>query len=222
MQALAGPYKGENIREQLEERISEHASWVESNGSAQLAAYATFVATRTDDTTTTASAAAGGGTPVDTPDNSSSGSNGASAAGDTAAGAGKAAVQLDAFDGQKPQSLALLDVLDVTEVINDLETRVKTVVRSPVVCTPPSLLFPVYNLQSICNNSICTALFVFVVAQSCKTKERLMIKYQANESLTSPNHSNGTTAPSRTPFPVSLSSVCVWGNIATPVSICPA
>lgn len=130
-QALAGPYKGEDVREQLEERITEHAAWVEANGCAQLAAYADFVAARSGGNSATAAA------PVDTPDSSNASSNGAPAAeeegaaagGTAAADGGAGGVHLDVYGGVKPQSLSLIDGLDVGDLTTDLETRVKDVVR---------------------------------------------------------------------------------------------
>lgn len=130
MQALAGPYKGENVREQLEERITEHASWVETNSAAQLAAYVDFVTARVGGDTATAAAI----TPVDTSDSSTSNSNGASAAeadgatGETDAASEKTEGHMDSFAGNKPLALSLLDPLDVAEVTTDLEGRVKDVV----------------------------------------------------------------------------------------------
>ena len=120
LQALSGPYKGEDVREQLEERITEHAAWVETNGSAQLAAYTEFVAARS------------GGDPAN--DSSNAGSNGAAAAEAGAAvggsqGSGTSGVHLDAYGGMKPQSLSLIDDIDVKDLTTDLETRVKGVVR---------------------------------------------------------------------------------------------
>jgi hypothetical protein len=139
MQALAGPYKGEDVRDQLEERISEHSSWVDTNCAAQLAAYADFVASRTgeDTTTTVATKSATGtadkpaGTQVELPSPTGNG-NGAS----LAEGAREATLEgesselrLAAYGGSKPQSLVLLDELDVAEFTTELETRVKNVVR---------------------------------------------------------------------------------------------
>lgn len=119
MQALAGPYKGEDLREQLEERVNEHASWVEANTSAQLAAYTNFVQSRTGSDSASS---------ADSPE-SPSNSNGASGAEDT----GSAEVKLDVFDGGKPKSLELLDGLDVSETTADLEGRVRDVVRSSIL-----------------------------------------------------------------------------------------
>jgi hypothetical protein len=142
MQALAGPYKGEDVRDQLEERIGEHASWVEANTSAQLAAYSDFVASRTRDRANDgfAAAAAAVATSASTATAELANGNGnRTSAGDgTQPGdAGNSGVQLaggsssssGSGSGSKPQSLVLLDEVDVADLTADLESRVKNVVR---------------------------------------------------------------------------------------------
>lgn len=99
--------------------MREHAAWVEANGSAQLRAYTGFVAARQAPAAASADAA-----PLPQPDGAVG--NGA------AASPAEADVHLDAFQGRKPQSMAVLADLDTQAVVDDLEGRVRDVVRTPL------------------------------------------------------------------------------------------
>lgn len=129
MQALVGAYKGEDIQQQVEERISEHASWVQTNNAAQLAAYTDFVSSRMGDSSAAPSAAAAVITSDrSTPSSSSVVEEGEVAERETGAVAETSQDKIPARSGSG-SSLALLDALNVGKVTTDLETRVQNVVR---------------------------------------------------------------------------------------------
>lgn len=112
---------------QLEDRVREHAAWIETNGTAQLRAYTDFVAARQSSGDSGSSAGVPVAPPPRVPDaGSSEVANGTG----TALAAAPSDVHLDTFQGQKPQSLTVLADLDTQAIVNDLETRVRDVVRS--------------------------------------------------------------------------------------------
>jgi hypothetical protein len=113
---LAEKYRAQDALHQLEDRVREHAAWLETNGSTQLATYINFVAVRGDSGASQAPQHSGQGDGEEGAGNSSN---------------ADAQMALNAFAGQKPQSVVILAELDTKDVTGELEQRVKDVVCAP-------------------------------------------------------------------------------------------
>lgn len=131
MQVLLPHFQANDVVKQLEERVREHAAWIETNGTAQLRAYTEFVAARQR-----LGESKGGPAALATAPSGVDGDNPVAAANGAAAAtaAAQPEVQLDAFQGRKPQSLTVLGDLDTQAVVDDLETRVRDVVGLHLPC----------------------------------------------------------------------------------------
>lgn len=142
---LLPQFQAADVAQQLEERVREHAAWIETNGSAQLRAYTDFVAARQGSRESKGGAAPlATAPPGEVGGQPAAGSNGAAAE----SAAARPEVQLDAFKGRTPQSLAVLADFDTQAVVDDLESRVRDVVSTHLPCSSP-LMWAAASLHAV-------------------------------------------------------------------------
>eukprot|EP00892_Ulva_mutabilis_P005497 jgi/Ulvmu1/3319/UM155_0002.1 len=108
---------------QLEDRVREHAAWIETNGTAQLRAYTDFVAARQSPGDGASAPTSSG---ADARSDASAATPGTAANG--AASLSESDRHLNAFQGRQPESMTALSDLDTRAVVDDLEGRVRDVV----------------------------------------------------------------------------------------------